>query len=279
MPFRTSRTISMKHMLFSRRSGSAVLLIILACMLGLAASAQFVRAAGPSDLGLEANIVRMNFHMYGSIYRNSNSSVFIYNGADTNPPTYATAPNTLVSCAVHQSAQIWFTGVDAWLGGTSWITQPLSEDMTIQGNVSMTVWMSTPDPAPIASGYAFGLTEVDNTGNPIGNQFYQYKYGYGNILNQSPASFTLVFGVNRTFVKGNILGFFVIVGSATKEWHYQVHFDSPAMNSFAELPAMSVPVPEFSRVGAVACMTLVMVALCAIRRRKNWALVAPGVSR
>ena len=268
----------MRNMLFSRRNGSAVLLIILVYVLGLAACAQFVRAGAPSELGLEANIVRMNFHMYRSIYKNSNSSVLIYDGANTNPPTYASAPNTLVSCAVHQSAQIWFTGVDAWLGGISWITQPLSEDMTIQGNVSMTVWMNTPDPAPIASGYAFGLTEADNTGNPIGNQFYQYKYGYGSSLDQSPTSFTLVFGVNRTFLKGNILGFFVIVGSATKEWHYQVHFDSPSMNSFAELPAMSVAVPEFSRVGAVACMTIVIVGLCAIRRRRKFAFAAPSVS-
>jgi hypothetical protein len=247
-------------------------------MLGLAASAQFARGAGPSDLGLEANIVRMNFHMYRSIYRNSNSSVFIYNGADTNPPTYASAPNTLVSCAVHQSAQIWFTGIDAWLGGISWITQPLSEDLTIQGNVSMTVWMNTPDPAPIASGYAFGLTEADNTGNPIGNQFYQYTYGYRSILNQAPAPFTLTFGVDQTFVKGNILSFFVIVGSTTKEWRYQVYFDSPDMNSSAELPTVAIPVPEFSQLGVVACMTLVMLGLCAIRGRRGWARVRAAVS-
>jgi hypothetical protein len=259
-----------EHMPLNRRNGRAVLLIVLVCILGLAASAQFARAAGPSDLGLEANFVRMNFHMYRSVYRSLNSSVFIYSGADTNPPTYATAPNTLVSCAVHQSAQIWFTGVDAWLGGVSWITEPLSKDLRIQGNVSMTVWMNTPDSAPIASGYALGLAEVDNTGNAIGNQFYQYTYGYRSILNQAPAPFTLTFSVNQTFVKGNILGFFVIVGSTTKEWRYRVYFDSPTMNSSAELPTVAIPVPEFSQLGALACMTLVMLCLCAIRSRRYW---------
>jgi hypothetical protein len=271
--------MSIEYVPLNRRSASGVLLIILVCMLGLAASAQFARATGPSDLGLEANIVRMNFHMYRSIYRSLNSSVFIYSGADTNPPTYATAPNTLVSCAVHQSAQIWFTGVDAWLGGVSWITEPLSEDLRIQGNVSMTVWMNTPDPAPIASGYALGLTEVDNTGNPIGNQFYQYRYGYGSILSEAPAPFTLTFSVNQTFVKSNILGFFVIVGSTTKEWRYRVYFDSPTMNSSTELTTVAIPVPEFSQLGALACMTLAMLCLCAIRGRRCWAPERAVVSR
>jgi hypothetical protein len=261
--------MSVKCALFKRRSVSAILLTILAFMVGLTACAQLTEVARSSDLSLEASVVRMNFHMYRSIYSNSNSSTLIYSGADTNPPTYSSAPTALVTCAIHRSAQILLAGVDGWFGGISWITQPLTEDTTIRGDVSMTVWMSTPDQAPAASGYAFGLTEVNSMGNPIGNQFYQYKYSYGSILDQSPAPFTLAFGVNRTFMKGDILGFFVIVGSTTKEWRYQVHFDSSSMNSFAELPTMSTPVPEFSQVGDVACMTLVMFGLYAVRRRKS----------
>jgi hypothetical protein len=207
--------------------------------------------------------------MYRSIYANSNSSWLIYSGADTNPPTYASAPTALLSCAIHESAEILPAGVGGWFGVMSWITEPLSEDTTIQGDVSMTVWMSTPDQAPTASGYAFGLTEVNSMGNPVGNQFYQYKYGYGSILDESPAPFTLAFGVNRTFMKGDILGFFVIVGSTTKEWHYQVHFDSSSMNSFADLPTMSTSVPEFSQLGAVSCMILAMFGLYAITRRRR----------
>jgi hypothetical protein len=269
MPFRTSPTMSIKCVPFNRRSAGAVLLMILAVMLGLAASVRLTEVARSNDLSLEASIVRMNFHMYRSIYSNSNSSMLVYSGADTSPPTYASAPTALVSCAIHRSAQILLAGVDGWFGGMSWITQPLSEDTTVQGNVSMTVWMNTPDPAPAASGYAFGLTEVDSMGNPIGNQFYRYKYSYGSILDQSPAPFTVAISVNRTFIKGGVLGFFVIVGSTTKGWHYQVHFDSSSMNSYADLPTMSTPVPEFSQLGVLAYMTLVMLGLCTIRRRRG----------
>jgi hypothetical protein len=259
----------LEHLPLNRRNSIAVLLMLLAVMLGLAASAQYAYAGRPSDLRPDVSTVKMSFHMYRAVYSNSNSSIFYYSGADTNPPTYATAPTVSVSCAIHQSVQIWFAGVDAWVGGVSWITQPLAEEMTIQGNVTMTVWMSTNDSPPTMSGYGFGLTEADSLGNPIGNQFYQYTYGTGSVLSQSPTPYTLTFAVNRTLAKGNILAFFIIVGSTTQGWHYQVHFDSPSMDSFAELPINSTPVPEFSQLGTVACMTLVMLCFAIILRRKH----------
>jgi hypothetical protein len=269
--------MSVKRVLFSPRGVSAILLMILASMVGLTAAAQLTQVGRSSDLSLEASIVRMNFHMYRPIYSNSNSSILAYSGADTSPPTYASAPTALLSCAVHESIQVLPAEVDGWIGIMSWITQPLSEDTTIRGNVSMTVWMNTPDQAPAASGYGFGLTEVNSMGNPIGNQFYQYKYSFGSILGSSPTPFTLAFGVDRTFMKGDILGFFVVVGSTTKEWHYEVHFDGSNMNSFADLPTMSTSVPEFSQLGAVTCMMLAMLGLCVMRRRRGRATVTSPV--
>jgi hypothetical protein len=243
-----------------------VLLVIMANLALYAQSAPMVAADVQAS---KSSLVKMSFHMYTPVYSNSNSSILVYNGADTNPPTYSTPPIASVSCAIHQSTQIWFSGVDAWFGGVSWITQPLAEEMTIQGDVSMSVWMSATDSPPTASGYAFGLTEVDNMGNPIGDQSYQYSYGSGSVLSQSPAQYTLVFGVNRTFAKGNILGFFVIVGSTTEGWHYQAYFDSPSKDSFVELPTMSTPIPEFSQLGTVACMALAMLCFGIIHRRKR----------
>jgi hypothetical protein len=253
----------------SRRNAIVVLVLFQAVMLGPAASAHYANAERPSDLSPEVDTVKMSFHMHGSVYTNSNSSILIYNGADTNPPTYATAPTATVSCAIHQSLQIWFAGVDAWVGGVSWITQPLAEEMTIQGNVSMTVWMSTDDSSPTMSGYLFGLSEVDSMGNMIGGQFYQYTYAAGSVLSQSPTQHTLAFRVEQTFAKGSILAFGVIVGSTTQGWHYQVYFDSPSMDSFVELPITSTPVPEFSQLGTVACMALAMLCSGIIYRRKR----------
>jgi len=266
---RVRLTMSFKRTLVGWQRRCIIPVLILALIVNLALYTQFAQAKATDPQASESSFLKMSFHMYGQVYSNSNSSVLVYNGADTNAPTYATAPTATVSCAIHQTTQIWFTGIDAWFGGVSWITQPLAEEMTIRGNVSMTVWMSAADSSPVASGYAFGLTEVDSMGNPIGGQSYQYIYGTGSVLTQSAAQYTLVFGANRTFAKGNILGFFVIVGSTTEGWHYQAYFDSPSMDSFVELPTVSTPIPEFSQLGTVACMVLTMLCFGIIHRRKR----------
>jgi len=256
-----------EHGSLNRHRGRANLRLGLLVILSLAVCAQLAQASIANDSDSGASLVKMNFHMYRPVYTNSNSSIFVYSGADTNPPTYASSPTTVVSCGVRQSTQVWFAQVDGWFGGVSWITQPLAEDMAIRGNVSMTVWMNAIDEDPMASGYAFGLAEVDGLGNPIGDQFYQYYYGFQNVLGRSPGPFKLAFSVNRTFTKGNILGFFVIVGSTTQNWHYQVYYDSASMNSFAELPTVSVPIPEFSQLGAVVSMALAVVCCAALGGR------------
>ena len=256
-----------RHGFLNGHKGRANLRFGLLVALSLLVCAQLAQAASANESGSEANLATMNFHMYRPVYTNSNSSIFVYSGADTNPPTYASPPTTVVSCAVRQSAQVWFAQVDAWFGGVSWITQPLAEDMAIQGNVSMAIWMNAVDQDPTASGYAFGLAEVDGMGNPIGDQFYQYYYGFQNVLGRSPAPYRLVFSVNRTFTKGNILGFFVIVGSTTQNWHFQVYYDSANMNSSAELPTVSLPIPEFTQVGLVVGMILALVCFAALGGR------------
>lgn len=257
-------------MLFGRlRKGRTIILVGLVFFLSVGSCSQFVQMGSAADPTVEADILRMNFHMYSTVYLNSNSSIVIYNGADPNPPTYANAATGVASCKVRQSAQLWFAEADVWLGGVSWITQPLPEDMVIHGNVSITVWMSAPEQQTLASGYAFGLSEADGFGNLIGDPFYGYYWNFGNALTPSAAPFTLRFNVSRTFTEGNIMAFFVIVGSATEGWQYQVHFDSASMNSFADLPVLSVPVPEFSRAGAVVTMMLVLLFFLLIGRGRK----------
>jgi len=268
MPDSTDLAMILKRTLVNSRC-KRIVPVLLVIMANLALYAQSAPTVAADMQASQSSLVKMSFHMYTPVYTNSNSSILVYNGADTSPPTHSSPPTATVSCAIHQSTQIWFAGVDAWFGGVSWITQPLPEEMTIQGNVSMTVWMSTADSPPTVSGYAFGLTEVDSMGNPIGDQSYQYTYGTGSVLSQSAAQYTLVFGVNRTFAKGNILGFFVIVGPTTEGWHYQAYFDSPSKDSFVDLPTMSTPIPEFSQLGTAACMMLTMLCLGIIHRRKR----------
>jgi len=211
----------------------------------------------------------MNFHMYSIVYANSNSSIFVYNGADLNPPVYSTAATTQVFCRVRQNAQVWFADLDAWLGGVSWITQPLPSDVTIRGEARMVVWMSAPEQETIASGYAFGISEADASGNPIGEPAYQYYYSYGKMLGSSPTAFELSFTVDQTLAKGHIMSFIVIVGSTSQGWQFQVYFDSADLNSFAALPVIAGVIPEFTQIGAVASMAVALVFTCVIARRRT----------
>lgn len=253
-----------------------ILIVALLFTSSLSACAELALAAS-SDAPLSQDaVVTMNFHMYSIVYAKSDSSILVYNGADTNPPTYPTAATRQVFCRMRPSAQSWFTSVglwfadvDAWFGGVSWITQPLAEDMRIRGNVSMTVWISAAGAQPFGSGYALGISEVDSMGNFVGEPMYEYYYSTGDVLGPSPRPIELTFNVDRTFTKGNIIGFFAIVGSTTEGWQFQVYFDSPDMNSSATLPVPATPVPEFSQVAMMGTMAMAVLCAYLIVRRRN----------
>jgi hypothetical protein len=252
-----------------------LLIAILLSSLNAVICAEFVQVVVAGLSESEGSDVVMNFHMYSVVYANSNSSIFVYNGADMNPPTYSTAPTTQVFCRVRPNAQawfadvdMWFADVDVWLGVVSWITQPLPDDVTIRGETKMVVWMSTPEQETIGSGYAFVISEIDETGNPIGEPAYQYYYSYGNVLGPSPTAFELSFTVDQTFPRGHIIGFIVFVGSTSQGWQFQVYFDSPNMNSSVMLPVIAGVIPEFTQIGAIASMSVALVLTCFIARRK-----------
>jgi hypothetical protein len=245
------------------------LVVSMLLAVNLCISAGLVHAASPGPSNSENAVAVLNFHMYSLVYANSNSSMFIYNGADVNPPTYSTAPTTQVFCRIHQQAGAWFGDVDVWLGGVSWITQPLPGDVTIQGDVRMVVWMSAPEQQTAASGYAFGISEADEMGNPIGEPAYQYYYSFGNVLSSSPTPFELTFAVDQTFAGGHMIGFFVIVGSTSGDWQFQVYFDSPNMNSFASLSVIAGIIPEFTHLGPMVMLVLALGFACIISRRRN----------
>jgi hypothetical protein len=259
------------------RISIAMLSIVL--ILNLAVCAQSVQAAFANDTESGGAPIMMIFHMHSSVYSNS-ASIFIYNGADTNPPIYSTPATTSVSCTsssgdfqqfLPSNAQTWLSGGNVWMGGVAWITQPLGQDLTIRGNASITVWMSSSDADVAESGYLLGMAESTSMVNIVGEPMYQYYQTSGSFLQPPPSLYRLTFGVDRTFAKGNIIAFFVIVGSTSRGWQVQVYFDSPQMNSFAELPLDGAPVPEFSQLGTVACMALAMLCSGIIYRRERQA--------
>jgi hypothetical protein len=254
------------------RISAAVLSIVF--ILNLSLCAQAVQTASANDT--EPPIL-MIFHMRSSVYSNS-ASIFIYNGADTSPPVYSTPATTSVSCSsssgdfqqfLPSNAQTWLSESNVWVGVVAWITQPLEEDLTIRGNASITVWMSSPDAGVAESGYLLGMAESTSLVNIVGEPMYQYYQASGSVLQPSPSLYRLMFTVDRTFAKGNIIAFFVMVGSTSRGWQVQVYFDSPQMNSFAELPLDGAPIPEFSQLGTVGCLTLAMLSFGIIYRRKR----------
>jgi len=249
--------------------------LVLLLVLNLAAMTQLAEAALAEQSGSETGALTMNFHMYSLVYSNA-ASIFIYNGADTSPPTYTTPVTTPVSCSssalefqqLLPQSVLSFAGTNVWFGGVSWITQPLTEDKTVQGNVNMTVWMSAPDPATPVLGYTFGMLEVEGMTSVVGEPMYGY-YVNGSAIASSPRPYQITFNVDRTFAKGHLIAYFVGLASASKGWVFQVYFDSPSMDSFAALPTNITPVPEFSQLGTVACMILVMLCFAMIHRRKH----------
>jgi hypothetical protein len=246
-------------------------------IIGLIVFAQSVQFVSADNTGADTSSLTMNFHMHSLVFRVS-ESVFIYNGADTGPPTYATPVTTPVSCSssssefqqfLPQSAQAWSSGNNVWFGVVSWVTQPLDEDLTIRGNANMTVWMSSSDTDVAESGYVFGVSESDSMANVIGEPVYEYHLGKGSVLKSTPSLHRLAFNVDRTFTKGNLIAFFVGVWSTTEGWQYQVYFDSPTANSFAELPVASVPVPEFSQMGILVSVSFAVLSSYMLIRRSR----------
>ena len=256
-------------------------------ILVLMLSTQSVQLASAHSARPDYVSLTMNFHMYSVVFSNS-ASIFIYNGADTNPPAYPTPVTAPVTCSssstefqqfLPQSYQASFGGNDVWFGGVSWITQPLDEDLTIRGNASITVWMSASDANVAESGYGFGILESDSMANIVGDPVYQYYYGSGSVLASTRSLYRLTFNVDRTFTRGNIIVFLVGVWSTTKAWQYQVYFDSPATNSYAELPIASVPVPEFSQMGLLISVSLGVLSSYILVRRRNGSSTNPSSLR
>ena len=246
-------------------------------ILGLIVFAQSLQFASADNTGADASKVTMNFHMHSLVFSLS-ASFFIYDAADTGPPTYATPVTTTVSCSssssefqqfVPQIAQTWSSDSNVWFGGVSWVTQSLAEDLTIRGNASMVVWMSSSDTDDAESGFVFGMSESDSMANIVGEPIYEYYFGRGSVLESTPSLHRLTFNVDRTFTKANLVAFFVGVLSTTAGWQYQVYFDSPTANSFAELPVASVPVPEFSQTGILVSLSFAVLSSYMLIRRSR----------
>jgi hypothetical protein len=104
----------------------------------------------------------------------------------------------------------------------------------------------------------------------VGEPVYGYRASNGSILGPSPQPYQVALSVDRALTKGNIIAFVVAVAATTQGWRYEVHFDSPSMNSHVTLPVVvAVPVAEFAKMPAVITMSVVFLVLIMSRRTRK----------
>jgi len=207
------------------------------------------------------------FHDRAQIYRSENGSITVYDGADEEPPLDTEATVTGLRCEIMQQVPYSFFSVTAFVGVVSWVTQPLSQDYIVDGTVTVYIWLSSSDVNVAASGYAFGVTDLDEKNNVVGEPFYNYIYNAGKVISDEPTEYSLSMRINHVFGAGRRLGFQVLIGSTTQGWSAYVHFDSPDRNSRAELSSTVLLVPEFQEdvpalVLAVAIIGTIVSAKC-----------------
>jgi hypothetical protein len=120
-------------------------------------------------------------------------------------------------------------GIEFWVGGISWLTDPLESNFHIIGNITIEVWISSSKSLESLawSGYGGGLVEIDENDNPIWNNAPTYHYTQGSILSIDPSKYTITINnLDHVFQKGNRIGFVVGIGATMRGWEAKIHFGS-----------------------------------------------------
>jgi hypothetical protein len=171
------------------------------------------------------------FHDDSVLYNNANQSILVYDGANQEQPLEETAIATVKT----NIAQVHL-GITFWVGGVSWLTQPLNSDVHVKGNVTLNVWMSSTDSMSLLdwSGYGGGLVDTDENGNAMWNNAPVYNYAHEKIISDNLQLYTIsITNIDHVFPKGHKMGFVVGVGSTKQAWEVKVYFSSPDKASHA----------------------------------------------
>lgn len=204
------------------------------------------------------------FHNYQQIYRNENQSATLLDEADFAFPS-ETVPRSIEVSAGIRNATTVFGSI--WVGSVGWVTQPLSEAVSIRGMVAFAVWLSSDDVTPSLSGVGAGIAVLDQENRTVGNYVYAYSFAQGNILSSNPSQYNFNVEFDRDLSAGQRLVFAVGVGSTTEGWRMNVLFDDPQHPSRAQLPS-DVSVPEFpATMITLTVFTVLLIAVSLAPRR------------
>jgi hypothetical protein len=193
-------------------------------------------------------VENLTFHNYSLIQKADNGSFFAYDGADTNGPRLTTAFQTTINSQIEGQVTVLGIQWTYWSGMIIW-GYSLENNVHVQGNVQITVYMSSSDTISgllSGGGYGMGLSDIDQNGNEIQRFTAEGPQSMGaNPFTSTPQAYTLSVQVDYLFAKGHTIAFFTGAGTTKQGYKFTVYFDSPDRNSGATLPIVNqTPTPS-----------------------------------
>jgi hypothetical protein len=209
-----------------------------------------------------------NFQVSAIQANASSLSARIFSAANSSAPTtggVAASVSTQISISGEQSGYAAFV---------AWVTNPFPTTLTLDGNVTMHVWMASNASFGLLQGSELFMGVADYS--PTGSSQFQLLDDYlstpsfGNVLTKSPTEYVEKLGISQhQFAQGDMIMFFAGVGSNQQGYTFTVYFDNPTWPSRADIPAdPNLTVSEFPNAILITTSALLL-AFIQIKRREH----------
>jgi hypothetical protein len=170
------------------------------------------------------------------------------------------------------------TQPEIYVAFVAWVTSPFPANVTLDGTVVMHVWMSSSDVLLPWQGseYFMGVADYSPARSApfqlLDDYLSNATIGY-NAFTNSPTEYVVsTLRINQhEFQAGSMLMFFAGAGSNKQGYSFKVHFDSPARQSRADIPAdPTLAVAEFHDLSWIFIPLLLIPLVGTVAgRRKN----------
>lgn len=155
------------------------------------------------------------------------------------PPTGGVASMQTFDC---MNGPYDVEGYNIYIGLVGWITQPLTEDLHVLGEVTISCWMSSSEEVGFwdGSGYLMGLVELDANSEIVWPETLMEglgaEGGQGKLIAYDPTMYTITIqDVDHVFRAGNSIMFIVGAACTIQGWTASVYFDSIERASLAKI--------------------------------------------
>jgi hypothetical protein len=199
---------------------------------------------------------------------------FQVSGIQANASSLSSRIFSAANSSAPTSGGVAVTGQQSGYGAfVAWVTNPFPSTLTLDGNVTMHVWMSSNASIGLLEGSELFMGIADYS--PAGSgQFqllddYQSTPGFGNVLTRYPTEYVETLTISQhQFAQGDMIMFFTGVGVNQRGYTFTVYFDDPARPSRADVPAdPTLTTPEFPNT-ILTTTTALLLAFVLIKRRQ-----------